>query len=72
MKKKISQYYVLALDPIMISTYKAPQNDRLDLSFVKDKHTNGKKWPEMVVTRSFKKGHSFPITLYVHIYFLTK
>ena len=24
-----------------------------------------KKWPEMVVTRSFIKGHSFPITLYV-------
>ena len=23
-----------------------------------------KKWPEMVVTRSFIKGHSFPITLY--------
>ena len=24
-----------------------------------------KKWPEMVVTRSFKKGHSFRITLYL-------
>ena len=24
-----------------------------------------KKWPELVVTRSFIKGHSFPISLYV-------
>ena len=24
-----------------------------------------KKWPEMVVTQSFIKGHSFPITLYL-------
>ena len=25
-----------------------------------------KKWPEMVVTPSFIKGHSFPITLYLY------
>ena len=26
-----------------------------------------KKWPEKVVQRSFIKGHSFPIGLYIHI-----
>ena len=31
---------------------------------MKDEHIYGKKWPDMVVTRSFIKGHSFPITLY--------
>ena len=30
---------------------------------MKDEHTNGKKWPEMVVTPSFIKRHSFPITV---------
>ena len=34
-----------------------------NLSFVKDERTNDKKWPEMVVTQSFIKGHSFPITI---------
>ena len=42
-----------------------PQNDCLNLSFVKDEHTYGKKWPEMVVQRSYIKGHSFPYRLYV-------
>ena len=40
-----------------------PQNDRQNLSFVKDEHAYGKKWPEKVVQRSFMKGHSFPIGL---------
>ena len=26
-----------------------------------------KKWPELVITRSFIKGHSFPISLYVWV-----
>ena len=30
-----------------------PQNDRLNLSFVKDKHVVGEKWPDMVVTWPF-------------------
>ena len=31
---------------------------------MKDEHKYGKKWPEMVVKRSFIKGHSFRISLY--------
>ena len=30
-----------------------PQNDRLNLSFVKDIHIVGKKWPEVVLKRPF-------------------
>ena len=41
-KKHFNQHYVLALHPIWILTYYAPQNDRLDLSFVKDCHIIGK------------------------------
>ena len=32
---------------------------------MKNEHTNDKKWPEMVLTQSFIKGHSFPISLYI-------
>ena len=35
-KKDFNQYYVVAFDPIKIYTHSAPQNDRLNLSFVKD------------------------------------
>ena len=38
---------------IKIYTQLAPQNDRLYLSFVKDKYIVGKKWPDMVVKRPF-------------------
>ena len=33
----------ITFEPIKIQTCLAPQNDRLNLSFVKDEHTNGKK-----------------------------
>ena len=35
-KKDFNQYNVVAFDPIKIYTHLAPQNDRLNLSFVKD------------------------------------
>ena len=31
-----------------------------------------KKWPELVVTQSFIKGHSFPISLYIALGFSVK
>ena len=46
-----------------------PQNDRLNLSFVKDNRTEGKKWPEMFVQQPFmshfhfKSDYSFIITV---------
>ena len=41
--KDFKQYSVVAFDPIKIFTHKAPQNDRLNLSFVKDAHLVAKK-----------------------------
>ena len=41
-------FCVIKFVPIKIKTHKAPQNDRLNLSFVKDVHIvgkkNGQKW----------------------------
>ena len=42
-KKYFNCNHVIALDPIRIWTHYAPQNDRLNLSFVKDVHEVGKK-----------------------------
>ena len=47
-KKDFNQYYVVAFDLIKIYTHLAPQNDRLNLSFVKDKHVVGQTRPDMV------------------------
>ena len=38
-----NQYFVVAFDPIKISTHYAPQNDRWNLSFVKDIYAVAKK-----------------------------
>ena len=45
-KKKemeIFAYCVITFEPIISKTCEAPQNDRQNLSFVKDEHTYGKK-----------------------------
>ena len=44
----LNQYFVVAFDPIKISTHYAPQNDRWNLSFVKDKRVVGQTWPDSV------------------------
>jgi hypothetical protein len=42
--------YVITFEPIKIQTHSAPQNNRLNFSFLKDIHVVGKKkWPEVVV-----------------------
>ena len=41
--KDFKQYSVVAFDPIKIFTHKAPQNDCLNLSFVKDEDMVGEK-----------------------------
>ena len=46
MKKKV---FGIAFDSIKIQIHQEPQKNRLNLIFVKDKHTVGEKWPEMVV-----------------------
>ena len=34
-------FFVITFEPIKIQTHSAPQNDRLNFSFVKDTHVNG-------------------------------
>ena len=36
-------FCIISFEPIRIQIHYAPQNDRLNLNFVKDKHTDGKK-----------------------------
>ena len=38
-----NQHFVVAFDPIKISTHYAPQNDRWNLSFMKDIYVVAKK-----------------------------
>ena len=70
MKKiNFNTYQVVAFDPTDILTYQAPQNDHLDLSFVKDFYVVGKKMTKngqvMVIYKSYffffkrKKIYSF-------------
>ena len=46
---EILAFYALAIEPIKVQTHSASQNDRLNLSFVKDTYGNAKQWPERVV-----------------------
>ena len=48
--------YFVAFDPIKILTYWALQNDSQNLSFVKDKHTFGKKMARNSRTKDIYKG----------------
>ena len=40
--------YVITVEPIKIQKHSAPQNDRLNLSFVKDGYVNAKKMARKV------------------------
>ena len=42
-QKEILTFYTVAFAPIEIQKRSAPQNDRLNLSFVKDIYVNAKK-----------------------------
>ena len=64
-KKDFNQYYVVAFDTIKIYTHLAPQNDRQNLSSVKDIYVVAKK-----MTRNGRKMAIFEIEMF--IFFLTK
>ena len=53
---KIFAYCVLTFEPIISKTCQAPQNDRQNLSFVKDEHTYGKKVARKGRTEVIYKG----------------
>ena len=53
--KDFNQHLVVTFDSINNFTHQAPQNDRLNLSFVKDIHSVAKKWPQIVEKWPFLK-----------------
>ena len=55
-KMEIFTFCVIAFEPIKIQTCLAPQNNCLNLSFVKDIKVVGKTWLEMVIKWTFVKG----------------
>ena len=46
---EILTFYAITFKPIKIQKHSAPQNDRLNLSFVKDIYVNAKKMAGNVV-----------------------
>ena len=50
---EIFRFCVITFESIRIQTRNELQNNRSNLSFVKDKYIVGKKWPDMVVKRPF-------------------
>ena len=59
LEMEIFAFCVITFEPIITQIRYAPQNDPLNFSVVKDEHTNGKKWPEMVVKRPFMSQFHF-------------
>ena len=57
-------FCVITFEPIEIQTRSASQNDHLNLSFVKDKHTYGKKMARKGPTTVVCQYLSFPIRVY--------
>ena len=55
----------ITFEPIKIQTRSASQNDCLNLSFVKDKHTYGKKMARKGPTTVVYQYLSFPIRVYL-------
>ena len=63
MEMEIFALCVITFEPIRIETSQAPQNDRLDLSVVKDENTYDKKMAGNDRTIVIYQYLSFPIRL---------
>ena len=53
---EIFAFCIITFQPIVSKTYQAPQNDRQNLSFVKDDYTYGKKMARKGRTKDIYKG----------------
>ena len=63
-KMEICAFCVITFEPIEIQNHEAPQNDRLNLSFVKDEHTNGEKMARNSRKTTIYESVSFRIRVY--------
>ena len=62
MEKEIfALFCVITFEPIKIQTHLSPQNDHLNLSFVKDKNRAGEKMARNGPKGPFILSDSFPI-----------
>ena len=55
----------IIFEPINIQTHQAPKNDRLNLLFVKDKHTVGRKMARNGCEMGNCYCHSFLLRVYI-------
>ena len=60
---EILAFYVIAIEPIKLQTHSVSQNDRLNLSFVKDTYGNAekmaRKFGKMVIYESQNLHHFY-------------
>ena len=58
-------FYAIAIEPIKVQTHSASQNDRLNLSFVKDTYGNAKKMARKSGKMVIYESQILRLTLYV-------
>ena len=62
---KILIFYAIAIEPIKVPTCSASQNDRLNLSFVKDTHDNAQKMVRKGSKMVIFESQILRLTLYI-------
>ena len=60
-------FYAIAIEPIKVQTHSASQNDRLNLSFVKDTYGNAKKMARKSGKMVIYESQILRLTLYVSL-----
>ena len=61
---EILAFYAIAIEPIKVQTQSASQNDRLNVSFVKDTYGNAKKMARKVGKMVIYESQILGLTLY--------
>ena len=64
---EIFAFYDIALEPIKLQNHSASQNDRLNLSFVKDTYGNAQKVARNGAKMVIYESQILRLTLYVQI-----
>ena len=66
---EIFAFYDIALEPIKLQDHSASQNDRLNLSFVKDTYVPAKKMARKVGKIVIYESQILGLTLYYYYYY---
>ena len=62
---EIFAFYAIAIEPIKVQTHSASQNDRLNLSFVKDTYGNAEKMARKGGKMVIYESQILGLTLYI-------